>query len=67
MMKYIMGIGGVGIGIAIIIAIALFMPLLYIWSLNTLFGLSIAYSLETWSATVLLQMFFHTTLSFKAK
>jgi hypothetical protein len=58
---------GVVFGIAIIIAIAVFMPLLYIWSLNTLFGLTIAYNIETWAAIVLLQMFFHTTISFKGK
>ncbi len=30
-------------------------PLLTIWSLNTLFALSIAYSFKTWVATALLQ------------
>jgi hypothetical protein len=66
-MTTIMKTFGVVFGIAIIIAIAVFMPLLYIWSLNTLFGLTIAYNIETWAAIVLLQMFFHTTISFKGK
>lgn len=66
-MTTIMKTFGVVFGIAIIVAIAVFMPLLYIWALNTLFGLTIAYTIETWAAIVLLQMFFHTTISFKGK
>ena len=66
-MTTIMKTFGVVFGIAIIVAIAVFMPLLYIWSLNTLFGLTIAYNIETWASIVLLQMFFHTTISFKGK
>jgi hypothetical protein len=63
MIKYIMGIGGIGLALAVIIGIAVFMPLLYIWALNTIFGLAIAYSFETWCAMVLLQMFFHTSIT----
>jgi len=65
MMKYIMSTLGVGVGIAIIIGIAVVMPLLYVWALNTLFGLTIAYSFENWCAVVLLQMFFHATITLK--
>jgi hypothetical protein len=56
---------GAGIGISLIILLAVIFPFLFIWALNTLFGLTIVYNLETWSAVVLLQMFFHTSLSIK--
>lgn len=39
------------IGILFLIVLG---PLLAIWSLNTLFGLSIAYTLKTWVAALLL-------------
>jgi hypothetical protein len=42
-----------GAGLAIIVGL-IFGPLLLIWSLNTLFGLTIAYTLKTWFATMLL-------------
>jgi hypothetical protein len=58
---------GVVVGVAIIIAIAVIFPFLFIWAINTLFGLTIAYTLETWSAMVLMQIFFGTTLSFRGK
>lgn len=64
-MNSILRLFGAGIGLIIIVSIAALMPLLYIWALNTLFALTITYSLETWSAMVLLQIFFHTTISFK--
>lgn len=40
----------------VVLVIALFVagPLLAIWSLNTLFGLSIAYTLKTWFAVLVL-------------
>jgi hypothetical protein len=66
-MKKILTTFGVVIGIAIIIAIAVIFPFLFIWAINTLFGLTIAYTLETWSAMVLMQIFFGTTLSFRGK
>lgn len=56
---------GVVIGIAIIIGIAVVFPLLIIWAMNTLFSLAIPYTLETWSAVVLLQIFFKTSISYK--
>jgi hypothetical protein len=38
------------------IGVFIFGPLITIWSLNTIFSLSIAYELETWFATVWLLM-----------
>ena len=40
------------IGIAVLLIV--FGPLLAIWSLNTLFGLGIAYTLKTWFAALVL-------------
>jgi hypothetical protein len=34
----------------LLIVIALLSPFITIWSLNTLFGLAIAYTFETWAA-----------------
>jgi hypothetical protein len=34
----------------IVIALVILSPLITIWSLNTLFGLAIAYTFETWAA-----------------
>lgn len=42
--------------ILVLIVVIVFAPLLTIWSLNTLFGLGIAYTFWTWLATVWLQM-----------
>lgn len=47
--------------IMFIIALIIFGPLLFIWSLNTLFGLGIAFTLKTWFAALLLAI----TLSVK--
>jgi hypothetical protein len=41
------------VAVAMIIAV-IFGPLLIIWSLNTLFALSIEYSLATWFAALVL-------------
>jgi hypothetical protein len=41
------------VAVAMIIAV-IFGPLLIIWSLNTLFALSIEYSLSTWFAALVL-------------
>lgn len=38
------------------IGVFIFGPLITLWSINTLFGLSIAYSIETWFATIWLLM-----------
>jgi hypothetical protein len=56
---------GAAIAIIIIIALAILFPFLFIWALNILFNLSIGYTLETWSAAVLLQMFLQTKISTK--
>jgi len=56
---------GAAIAIIIIIAVAILFPFLFIWALNILFNLSIGYTLETWSAAVLLQMFLQTKISTK--
>ena len=47
----------VGIGTALLLALSLviFVPLVTIWSLNTLFpALDIQYTVETWLATLIL-------------
>lgn len=54
-------------GIIAMIAFAILFPFLVIWALNTLFGLAIGYSLETWSAVVLLQMFLNINVTAKVK
>ena len=65
-MKTIISIFGVSVGIIIIIALAVLLPILYIWALNTLFPvLAIPYSLETWSAAVLLHIFFSKSVEIK--
>jgi hypothetical protein len=38
------------------IGVFIFGPLITIWSLNTIFSMSIAYTIETWFATVWLIM-----------
>jgi hypothetical protein len=65
-MKTIIAMFGVTVGVIIIIALAVLLPILYIWALNTLFPLlAIPYSLETWSAAVLLHIFFSKTVELK--
>lgn len=65
-MKTILTYFGIGIGLCIIIALAVILPILYIWALNTLFPvLAIPYTLETWSAAVLLHIFFSQSISIK--
>jgi len=41
----------------ILIAVAALGPLCVIWSLNTLFAFTIPFTLETWSAVIILGMF----------
>ena len=41
--------------ILFLILVIIFAPLISIWSLNTLFGLGIAYTIWTWAATIWLQ------------
>ena len=44
------------IWLAILIAMIIFGPFATIWSINTLFGTTIAFTFETWLATVWLSM-----------
>jgi hypothetical protein len=65
-MKTILALFGVTVGIIIIIALAVVLPILYLWALNTLFPLlAIPYTLETWSAAVLLHIFFSKSIEIK--
>jgi hypothetical protein len=41
----------------ILVAVAAIGPLCVIWSLNTLFAFTIPFTLETWSAVIILGMF----------
>ena len=41
--------------ILFLVAVIIFAPLISIWSLNTLFGLGIAYTFWTWAAIMWLQ------------
>jgi uncharacterized membrane protein len=59
MFKSIFGSFGVLVAVIVIIALAIIMPFLTIWSVNTLFPtLVIPYTLETWSAVIILGIFF---------
>lgn len=42
--------------VAFVFVMIIFGPFISIWSLNTLFGLGIAYSFKTWLAAIWLQM-----------
>lgn len=62
------GATGLILMLVFIVAVAVIGPFLAIWSVNTLFSLTIPYSLETWSATILLGMFLRGDgLSFNSK
>lgn len=44
----------------LVVAVVYFVPLMIIWSLNTLFPvLEIPYTFETWAATAILSSFFN--------
>lgn len=45
--------------ILLIGSIIVFLPLLTIWALNTLFNLGIVYTLETWAASFILGGIFY--------
>jgi len=50
--------GKVLVYVVILLAVAIIAPFLTIWSLNTLFPvLAIPYTLDTWSAIILIGMF----------
>ena len=52
--------------VALVIFFIIFGPLLTIWALNTLFpALAIPYSIETWSAVVLLGMWLRGLVDFR--
>lgn len=57
----------VTIMLLLILFLVIFGPLLVIWSLNTLFGLAIEYSLTTWAAVVILNAFISTAISARSK
>jgi hypothetical protein len=40
--------------IALVVVVIVFAPLCTIWALNTLFAFNIAYTFETWLATIIL-------------
>lgn len=46
----------VAVIILIIIAFVVFLPFAFIWSLNTLFNLSIAYGFKQWAASLFVTM-----------
>lgn len=52
-----------GFGMALALALAIFAVggVAIIWSLNTLFGLGIAYTFKTWMAAVVLGGVFYTS------
>lgn len=54
--KVILGSFGIFGLLAFILVLIVFGPFISIWSLNTLFGLGIAYTFKTWLATIWLQM-----------
>lgn len=56
---------GLWVLVLMIVSIAVFGPLLVIQALNTLFGLSIPYTFETWSSVVIIHMFLN--IAFKTK
>ena len=54
---------GLLVAVALVIAAAVLFPFAVIWSLNTLFPvLSIAYSIDTWAAVIIFQMFFKANI-----
>ena len=42
------------VSVGIVVLLLVFGPFLAIWSMNTLFGLGIAYTLKTWLAALIL-------------
>jgi len=54
-----LGITGLAL---LIVAILVVTPLLTLWVLNTLFGLSIAYTFKTWAAAAIFNILFAVRL-----
>ena len=57
-MKNLLEVGGVTLVIIAIIFLGIFWPLVLIWSLNTLFGLGIAYTFINWLAMLVITISF---------
>jgi hypothetical protein len=55
----------VGLVLLLVVLLAIG-PLLTIWSLNTLFGLGIAYTFWTWLAVIFLGMFLNARIGQKS-
>lgn len=53
--------------LVIAVAIVIGMPIALIWALNTLFPLSIPYTVETWLAAFIIPAAFKATVSVKGK
>lgn len=53
-----MKIIGYTILVLLIIALVIIIPFGFIWSINTIFNLSLAYTLKTWLASIILLAFF---------
>jgi len=54
--------------VLLLLLVLIFVPLAFIWSVNTLFGLTIPYTFETWVAVVMLQLFFKSDIiNYKTK
>jgi len=54
--------GGIIAMLIVLILVIIFGPLLFIWALNTLFpALAIPYTIETWSAVVIIDFFMRQT------
>lgn len=59
-----LGIAGRLILVILLIVLIVLMPLLTIWSVNILFpAVNIAYTFETWCATIILGVFFRGATS----
>lgn len=52
-----MGIAMIVVSVMLIFVGLFFIPFAYIWSINTLFGLGLAYTFKNWAAMVALGVF----------
>jgi len=54
--------------VLLLLLVLIFVPLAFIWSVNILFGLAIPFTLKTWAAVILLQLFFKSDIiNYKTK
>lgn len=51
--------------LTLVVFLAVVGPILVLWSLNTLFGLALQYSLTNWAAVVIMHAFFSTVIKNK--